>query len=335
MKKYKILLCVVATISIFSFKSFAQTDSSFYTTDKKPLLDSNAKKKGLLGGRLSNEGGPNIEDVKEKYEDLKDKKDKFKSETLPDLGLKVNKAKKIVTDAIKARKANTEYEGIKMEKRIATFGNGNRQTTEEFFILKEDIAPSIYNRELRWYDYKMQRTSTNQVKDINEVDILHGPYKKFIGEELVEEGFFYLGAKDGRWERYGKEFDADIVLLDKQKYWHGFAADSKITFYDDAKTKIKEVIPVHYGKVTGQYASYYISGNLKEEGNFDDSTKVGKWIEYYEFGTSGRRKKESIFQKDKFDMAFEPFVLREYDSKGKLNFENKEAIKQMEAEKEN
>ncbi|KAF4531186.1 hypothetical protein B566_EDAN019236, partial [Ephemera danica] len=98
-----------------------------------------------------------------------------------------------------------------MEKRIATFGNGAKLTTEEFHVLNDDAEISMYSREIRWYDYKMQRTSTNQVKDLSEVDILHGPYKRFVAEELVEEGFFYLGTKHGRWERYGREFDNDIL----------------------------------------------------------------------------------------------------------------------------
>lgn len=297
-------------------------DSTIFTTDKKPLLDPSAKKGGLLGGRVSTSGVPDVKETKEKV-------DKFKSETLPDLGLKVKQAKAAAKDFLKNK---NEYEGIKMEKRIATFGNGNKQTTEEFHILKDDAEISMYARDLRWYDYQMQRTTTNAIKNIEESPILHGPYKRFVADELVEEGFYYLGTKHGRWERYGKEFDNDYVLLEKNYYIKGNPAESDITYYDAEKTKIKEIMPKQFGKITGDYFAYYITGNLQTEGHYDDGVKTGKWIEYYEFGNAGKRHKETMFQKDKFETGFESFVIREYDNKAQLIFENKEALKKMEAE---
>ncbi|MES2796315.1 MAG: hypothetical protein V4683_10130 [Bacteroidota bacterium] len=297
-------------------------DSSLFSTDKKPLLDPAAKKGGLLGGRISTSGVPDVKETKEKV-------DKFKSETLPDLGLKVKQAKATAKEFLKNK---NEYEGLKMEKRIATFGNGNRQTTEEFYVLKDDAEISMYFREIRWYDYQMQRTSTNQVKDLSEVAILHGPYKRYVAEELVEEGFYYLGTKHGRWERYGKEFDNDYVLLEKQYYIKGNPAQSEITYHDIEKTKIKEITPKQYGKITGNYFAYYPTGNIQTEGQFDDGVKTGKWIEYYEFGSAGKRKKETMYPKDKYETGFETFVIREYDNKAKLIYENKEALKKMESE---
>jgi antitoxin component YwqK of YwqJK toxin-antitoxin module len=297
-------------------------DSSLFTTDKKPLLDPSTKKGGFLGGRVSTSGGPDIKGAKEKA-------DKFKTETLPDLGLKVKKAKEKAKEILKNR---NEYEGFKMEKRIATFGNGSRQTTEEFYVLNDEAEISMYFREIRWYDFQMQRTTTNQIKELADVPILHGPYKRFVSEELVEEGFYYLGTKHGRWERYGKEFDNDYVLLEKNYYLKGNPADSEISYYDAEKKKIKEIIPKQYGKITGNYLAYYPTGNIQTEGQYDDNIKVGKWIEYYEFGTLGKRKKETMYQKDKFATNFETFVIREYDTKAQLIFENKEALKKLESE---
>lgn len=318
----KIILFILPFIFALNIAHSQAIDSTIFTTDKKPLLDPAAKKKGLLGGRVSTSGVPDIKETKEKA-------DKFKTETLPELGLKVKKAKATAKEFLKNK---NEYEGLKMEKRIATFGNGNRQTTEEFHVLNDEAEISMYFREIRWFDFQMQRTSTNTIKNLEEAAILHGPYKRFVADELVEEGFFYLGTKHGRWERYGKEFDNDYVLLDKQYFIKGNPAESEITYYDAEKTKIKEVIPKNYGKITGNYFAYYPTGNLKTEGQFDDSVKVGKWIDYYEFGTSGKRKKEVMYQKDKYSIGFETFVIREYDSKAQLIFENKEALKKLELE---
>ena len=308
--------------TITNLANSQSVDSSLFTTDKKPLLDPATKKGGILGGRISTSGVPNVKEAKEKA-------DKFKSETLPDLGLKIKKAKAVEKEVLKNKNV---YEGLKTEKRIATFGNGNKQTTEEFYVLNDDAEISMYARDIRWYDYKMQRTSTNVIKNIEEAAILHGPYKRFVGDDLVEEGFFYLGTKHGRWERYGKEFDNDYVLLDKLSYLKGNPAESSISYYDANKTKINEVLPKQYGKTTGDYFAYYESGNLKTEGHYDDNLKTGKWIDYYEFGTGGKRKKETQYQKDKYDTDFQSFIIREYNNKGQLTFENKEAIKKMEAE---
>ncbi len=318
----KIILFIITFIFSLNIVNSQSVDSSLFSTDKKPLLDPKAKKGGLLGGRVSTSGVPNLKETKEKA-------DKFKTETLPELGLKVKKAKVTAKEFLKNK---NEYEGLKMEKRIATFGNGNRQTTEEFHVLNDEAEISMYFREIRWFDFQMQRTSTNTIKNLEEAAILHGPYKRFVADELVEEGFFYLGTKHGRWERYGKEFDNDYVLLDKQYFIKGNPAESQITYYDAEKTKIKEIIPKNYGKISGNYFAYYPTGNLQTEGQYDDNVKVGKWIDYYEFGTLGKRKKEIMYQKDKYSTGFETFVIREYDSKAQLIFENKEALKKLEAE---
>lgn len=318
----KIILFILPFIFSINIAYSQAVDSTIFTTDKKPLLDPAAKKKGLLGGRVSTTGVPDIKETKEKA-------DKFKTETLPELGLKVKKAKATAKEFLKNK---NEYEGLKMEKRIATFGNGNRQTTEEFHVLNDEAEISMYFREIRWFDFQMQRTSTNTIKNLEEAAILHGPYKRFVADELVEEGFFYLGTKHGRWERYGKEFDNDYVLLDKQYFIKGNPAESEITYYDAEKTKIKEIVPKNFGKISGNYFAYYPTGNLQTEGQFDDSVKVGKWIDYYEFGNLGKRKKEVMYQKDKYSIGFETFVIREYDSKAQLIFENKEALKKLELE---
>lgn len=321
---------LVAFLFFSTLSAVGQTtvDSSLFTTDKKPLLDQSGKKKGILGGRLGTTGGPDIDKLKDKYEENKEKIEDFKAETLPDLGLKVKKVKEDLKEKLKNK---NEYEGIKMEKRIAQYGNGNKITTEEFHVLNDDAEISMYAREIRWFDFKMQRTSNATIKNMEEAAILHGPYKKTIGEDVVEEGFFYLGTKHGRWARYGKEADNDFVLLDKTTYKKGYLAESVITYHDTENKKIKEVIPFNLGKKSGDYFEYYASGNLKTEGHFDDGIAVGKWIEYHEFGkTNGRRKKETMNPKDKYDTAFESFVIREYDKNGNLTFENTKAIKNLE-----
>ncbi len=318
-----------------SLNSTTVSDSLF-TTKAKPKVDTSGKKGGFFQNLIGIEAKSDFLKPKEtfgkikktltdKVETNKKELDRINGELASDgldLGLK---GKKISKGSKKEKKApKDEYVGIKMVASSASFGNGNSATFEEFNVVKEDdLEASTYAPEVRWYDYKLRRTVTTPIKDKNYSQILHGPYKRYVGEELVEEGNFYMGTKDGRWERYGKEFDQDLVLLDKQYFWRGFPLDSKVSFYDKEEKKLKEVIPVTNGKTTGMYYAFYDGGQKKMEGHMDDSVKVGVWREFYQFGSGGRTKKVMQYGKDKFDTDFIPFVTEEYDEKGKQTFKKK------------
>lgn len=256
-------------------------------------------------------GGNNISSV----DDAK----KFATETLPDLGLKLKKTIKDVKKEIKGLKREfngRDYEGIKVEKQLIRQGTGNNLTFLEFYTLKEFIQPNSYNRHLFWYDHKSNKIVEGIGRDRATNDLMHGPYKKYLGDLVVEEGWYYLGAKDGRWELYDKNYN----LLNKEYYERGFYQDSEISFYDESQTKIKKVKPKLYGKVTGEYLTFNESGTLAEQGMMDDSVKVGRWVEYYP--TGNRRKKETQYGKDCYDNSFESYVVYEYDEKGKITFES-------------
>ncbi len=256
-------------------------------------------------------GGNNISSV----DDAK----KFATETLPDLGLKIKKTFKDVKKELNGLKREfngRDYEGIKVEKQLIRQGSGNSLTFFEFYTLKEFTQPNPYNRHLFWYDHKANRIVEGIGRDRETNDLMHGPYKKYLGDLIVEEGWYYLGTKDGRWESYDKNYN----LLNKEYYERGFYRDSEITYYDEKQAKIKEIKPKNFGKVTGEYFSFNESGTLAEQGFMDDSLKVGKWVEYYP--TGNRRKKETQFGKDCYDNTFESYTLYEYDEKGKITFES-------------
>lgn len=302
------------------------------TTNKKPQTDARAKKKGFLGSVSEKL------DVNRNGKNVLTEDGKLNSEAMPDLGLKAQKAIEERKASASNNKANkvikNEFEGVAVTRVVTNFGAGDRETVEEFYVVRDYQDPSPYFKTYTWYDSKLQRRSTSVIKDKEKSRLLHGPYHRYVGDELVEEGFYYLGGKHSRWEAYGKDvFDTDYVLKDKQKWERGFPAEASITYYDAAKTKIKEVIPRMFGKVSGEYFAFYETGLLEAEGKFDDSLKVGRWREYHKFGSGGRLKKEIQFGKDKFE-EFEPYTLREYDNKGKLLFENKEK-KKVEEETEN
>lgn len=196
------------------------------------------------------------------------------------------------------------YKGIAVEKRIIN----RRSSYQEFYVLKEFQTPPPYHRAFAWYDEKNHRISEVLQRDPKTNSLLHGPYREYRGEDLIKEGYYYLGVKDGRWMQYDKNF----ILLEKETFKEGFYDESQINYYDD--NKIKEVIPIRFGKISGTYLRYHPDGSLAEEGKYENGKKIGKWIEFYPGGT--KRKKEIQHPASFYDEG-EPFVVVEYDEKGK------------------
>ncbi|MGR3811191.1 toxin-antitoxin system YwqK family antitoxin [Jiulongibacter sp. NS-SX5] len=253
---------------------------------------------------------------------------KYFNETVKDYG---KKAKELKQKAKKTQKAVAEakeklfdgkqYKGIPVEKQIYRRGQGSRMQYIEFYTLEEFQQPSPYIRSLFWYDERTRRIVEAVMRDRKTNHLMHGPYKEYRGETLVKEGYYFMGAKDGRWETYDKDF----ILLDKVSYDEGFLEDAEITYYDEAQKKIDEVIPMLYGKKTGDYYKFHEGGTLAVEGQYDNGVKVGRWIEYYD--TGNRRKRETQHPKDCYDET-EPTVIREYNEQGKMTFEH-DSVKRM------
>jgi hypothetical protein len=301
-----------------SFSVIAQNKAVF--SDKKPLIDTTVKAKGLFGGRLDTGLEKQMDQVKK----LKSESAEWKKESkafLDEMGLNNlgSKTAKLAKNIKKKIVLKDEYEGIKTERRLGEYGSGNRLTYEEINVVKyvEDEAVSPYNQEIWWFDPSQRRIVNSSLKDNKSAQICHGPFKRFVNQVLVEQGFFYMGAKDGRWENYGPEFE----LENKQYFKRGFHSESTITYHDDDKKKIKEIIPRVYGKVTGQYLCFFPNGLIKEEGKLDDSVKIGRWREFHEKGTGGRLKKEWRLGKDKFDQQ-EGILIQERDTQSKIIYQN-------------
>lgn len=241
-------------------------------------------------------------------------------ETIPDLGLKVQEFKSRRSDKKKKKKAaklaKVEYRGIQMEERSVKYGSGDRANIEVFHVLKnaQTVSPYVRLAHTRWYDLKKKILSSSLIRDKENARLLHGPYKKYVAGTLVEEGFYYMGTQDGRWVRY----DRNYALIDKLTWDKGFPAESQITYYDEAQTKIKEVIPIQYGVIEGEYLAFYDGGQLKETGKYEKGKKIGRWFEYYQY--RAQRKTETQHAKTCWDDD-EPFLVKEWDDKGALLFD--------------
>ena len=243
---------------------------------------------------------------------------KYVNETVPDYAKSVKERTKKRAGLLKKKETGVfdgkNYKGIAVEKRILK--RRSSLLYQEFYVVKEHKDPPPYHRTFAWYDEKNNRLSEVLSRDPKTNSLLHGPYREYRGENLVKEGFYYMGVKDGRWLQYDKNF----ILIDKENYIKGYYEESRISYYDGDSTRIREVVPVRFGKTSGNYYRFYENGTLAEEGRYDDNKKIGKWIEYYEGGN--RRKKEIQYPVNYFDEA-QPFTLVEYDEKGKITYENR------------
>ena len=297
--------------------AIAYGQNNAITSNKKPVIDTTVKSKGILGGRLSTGLENKVDKIKQESADWKKESRAFIEELgIKDIGVKASIASRKIKKKLVAK---DEYVNIKTDRRLGQYGSGNRSSVEEINVVKfvEDESLSTYAQEIWWFDPNQSRIVNSSIKENKTAQICHGPFKKIVNNVIVEQGFFYMGTKDGRWETFGPENELETKVY----YERGFLAGSSITYHDDAKKKIKQVIPNFYGKTRGNYLSFYPSGNLKEDGKLDDSVRIGRWREYYEFGTGGRLKKEWRYGKDKFD-ASEPILMVERDSQGKIIYQN-------------
>lgn len=268
---------------------------------------------------------------------LNEQKDAYLSSIVPaDLGLKVKQLKKQRADRKSKNKlAKTEYEGLSMVKAYTKMGSGDRTIVEEFHVLRDNDAakPLPYVRDIYRFYQRSNRVTSSIVRDEGTGLLLHGPYKRYQNGDLIEEGAYYAGMKDGRWEKY----DSKFMLVDKTRWQRGVPAESRLAYYDSTHHKIKAIVPVEYGKITGTYMAFHENGTLAEEGKYDNGVKVGRWTEYYPVNPNGRRLRRKLTQhaSSQWDADFEPFVLTEWDEKGKAIFERAKEKVIQEEESEN
>jgi len=224
---------------------------------------------------------------------------------LEDVAPKKKKRKKRVFYGVKTRKASTKT------------GFGDKTSYELFHVLKEHQEPDHYVRDIYWYDSRRGSIRKGGKIDSKYGAILHGPYSKKQGTQVLEEGIYYFGTKHGRWVK----LDKNNILIDKEKYYKGWPKESLVNYYDKERTKFKEVIPVEYGEKEGYYYYFFENGLIAVRGEYKYGEKVGKWTEYH-YNTQ-RRKKIIQYPENPYDKDATPYVWREYNKKGKLVYENK------------
>lgn len=233
------------------------------------------------------------------------------------LTLDLESTKKTEIEPVKQKKKKVKknvFFGVKTRKGYTRDLVRGEVVFEIFHMLKVYEAPPEYARDFYWYDYKKKKIVNSIRVDQSNAGVLHGPYKKMIGEQVLEEGWYYKGMKHKRWVRLNK-YD---ILQDKTHWWKGWPQESLLSYYDFEKTKLREVIPMHYGERNGEYFAFRENGSLAARGNYKFNHRVGLWKEYYD----GRRvKREVRYSDDPFNYDFTPYIVKEWDEGGKVIYD--------------
>lgn len=240
------------------------------------------------------------------------------AESTATINLEVEKEEEETVEAKKKRKKNVFY-GLKTRKGFTRKGFGDREVITLFNYLKDYQDPNPYIRDVYWYDTESGQIKISSNINKNTARILHGPYKRLLGDQVIEEGIFYVGTKHGRWT----EHNSNDILMNKQKFIKGWPKESQITYYDPKGNHVKEVIPIEHGEEEGIYYYFHDNGQVAVMGEYQYGEKVGVWREFYK--NRARRKKEIQYKKDPFERNFLPYVLREWDESGKLVYSHSES----------
>jgi len=213
------------------------------------------------------------------------------------------------------------FYGVMTKKAFIKKLSGRKTTIEIFYFLKkgQDIQPFV--KDVYWYHRLKKKIFVGVInpKDKIFARILHGPYKKLTEGKVEEEGIFYFGAKHGRW-MYEKLQGEEMILVEKEKYYKGHPKESIFSYFDEDKTKIKEVVPVKNGERNGVYCKFSDVGNMLSEGKYEYNVKVGKWTDYYD-NNKRKIKRQLQYQKTWDEKDFKPYTLVQNDEKGKVVYD--------------
>ena len=223
------------------------------------------------------------------------------------------------TDKKKKKKVNPRiYYGIKAKRGYARTGFGDRTVVELFYYLKDKDyeGPDPYARDFHWYDFKKKKIVNSLKVNRKNAGVLHGHYQKKLGDQVLEEGYYYKGMKHGRWVRYNRH----DILQEKEIYWKGWPKESLLAYYDFERTRLKEMIPVHFGEREGEYFAFHPNGNLAAVGHYKFDHKIGIWREYYE---NQRVKREVKYPLEPFMEEAKPVILKEWDKEGNVIYDRK------------
>ncbi|GAB3877747.1 hypothetical protein GCM10028824_38380 [Hymenobacter segetis] len=232
-------------------------------------------------------------------------------------------AEKDTQRKLKKKKKNV-FLGEKMKRAFVKRGpKGRNQEIAIFYYLKYPKPLNAYAPAYYYYDtkkHKILKLAEIQ-EDVSTLKIMHGPYKVMQNNKVLETGYYALGTRHLRWEK----FDKNGVLLSKTHYEMGFPRDANVSYYGEDRSLINEVVPYVNGKLEGDYAKFLINGQPDWRGQFENGKRVGTWTKYW--GFRGRRRYEYQYAETGYDPEVtEPELVREYNRNAVLIYDKEKNI---------
>ena len=222
------------------------------------------------------------------------------------------------------KKKKNVFLGEKIKKAFTKTGpKGRNQIVEIFYFLKYPKTVNTYAPAHYYYNTKKHRVLKLAAveEEAPELKIMHGPYKKLQNNKVLETGYYALGTKHLRWER----FDKNGVLLSKIHYELGFPRDANVSYYGEDRSLINEVVPYVNGKLEGDYAKFLVIGQPDWRGQFDNGRRIGVWTKFW--GFRGRRRYEYQYAESGYDPEVaEPELIREYNRNATLIYDKEKNI---------
>ena len=224
----------------------------------------------------------------------------------------------------KPKKKKKVFLGEKIKRAYTKTGpKGRNQIVEVFYYLKYPLPINAYAPAHYYYDTKKHKILKLAAveEDAPTLKILHGPYKKLQNNKVLETGYYALGTRHLRWER----FDRNGVLLSKVHYEMGFPRDANVSYYGEDRGLINEVVPYVNGKLEGDYAKFLINGQADWRGQFENGKRVGVWTKFW--GFRNRRHYEYQYAESGYDPEVaEPELIREFNRNAVIIFDKEKNI---------
>jgi antitoxin component YwqK of YwqJK toxin-antitoxin module len=217
----------------------------------------------------------------------------------------------------KKKKKNVFY-GERTRKTVIKSSFRDQVTYQVFHFTTADQKVDPYIRDIYWYDSKNKAIKSSGFQK-SKGYLLHGPYERRIGENVLETGMYYYGTKHGRWMSY----DSKNILLDKKHYSEGWPKDSRVTYYNRGERQIEKLTPIEYELEEGNFFHFYQNGQVAVTGEYNYGEKVGLWTEFWHTQDQRNIKKREIqYQNEPFMNGFRPYIRAEWDEEGNLIYRN-------------
>lgn len=240
-----------------------------------------------------------------------------------------------------------KIDGYRTRKGFAQSGGGRSRVYESFRVAKKWNPGSVYVQNKYYYDpFQQKIVKKRKIKPEDTLTLkpLHGQYRKIVGEDTIQEGYFYMGMMHGRWVQLKKPKEkkfADTTvtyqqLKGKENWYKGFPRDAEMVYYESDRTKLKEVTPYMNGDKTGMYYRFFKDGRIEAKGKYKFGYKVGRWSEYYNRRKGTYKRAYWEFPKDPFydDIKDEHYLISSWAKDGTVEFtKDPEVLKKQKSKK--